>query len=235
MLLYLNAAEAAVTFEVEGLDAVGGLDTAVAVDSGEGGVDAVVDTDALGDAYLHSTEAAVDDNDGTVADVGTSQVEADETKAGVHVDTFKTLTFVAVFLFTEGDIDFVHLAAVDGNGRSCRLFAVVAEDVALLVEKQQRDAPHHGGNANHILPDVVPRNDAAGGQKQQDADTEADDGACLVTVVEDVDETGNDDEQRPPTLKADTDDVEEFQGPDDAEGQKGDATDNFAYTIHFVC
>ena len=56
-----------------------------------------------------------------------------------------------------------------------------------------------------------------------------------MTVVEDVDETGNDDEQRPPTLKADADDVEEFQGPDDAEGQKGDATDNFAYTIHFVC
>ena len=229
-LLYFYAAEAAVAFEVEGLGAIGGLGAAVAVDSGKGGVDVVADTDALADSDLHAAKAAVDDDDGSVADVGIAQVEAHEAEAGVHVGAVKNLAIVAVVLFAEGDIDFVHLASVKNDRFG--LFAVGAGLIVLLVEEQQHDAPYHGDDAYHILPHIVPGDDAASGQQQQYADAEADDGAGLVSVVEDVDEAGHDDEERPPAFEADADDVEEFQGPHDAEGQKGDASDDFACSFH---
>ena len=221
-------------FEVEGLTAVGGLGAAVAVDAGEGGVDAVVDADALGEAYLHAAEAAVDGDDGTVADVGIAQVEAREAEADMHVGTLEGLAVIAVVLLAEGDVDLVLFAAVkdDGSGRLAVVAAVGA--APLVVEQQQRHAPHDGGEAEHILPDVVPRDDAAGGEEEQDADAAADDGASLVAVAEDVDEAGHDDEERPPAFEADVDDVEEFEGPDDAEGQEGDAADDFAGAFHCV-
>ena len=231
-LLDLDAAEAAAAFEVEGLGAVGGLGAAVAVDASEGGVDAVVDATALGDTYLHAAEAAVDSDDGTVADVGIAQVEAREAEADMHVGSLEGLAVVAVFLLAEGYVNLVLFAAVEDDRDG--LLAVVAVAAALLVEEQERQAPHHGDEAEHILPDIVPRDDAACGEEQQYADAAADDGAGLVTVAEDVDETRNDDEQRPPAFEADADDVEEFQGPDDAEGQKGDAADDFAGAFHCV-
>ena len=216
---------------MEGLTAVGGLRAAVAVDAGEGGVDTVVDADALGDAYLHAAEAAVDGDDGTVADVGITQVEAREAEADMHVGALERLAVVAVFLLAEGDVDLVLLAAVEDDGR-CRLAVVAVAAALLAVEEQQRHTPHDGGEAEHILPDVVPRDDAACREEQQDADAEAYDGAGLVTVAEDIDEAGHDDEERPPAFKADADDVEELQGPDDAEGHKGDAPDDFAGASH---
>ena len=118
---------------MEGLTAVGGLGAAVAVDAGEGGVDAVVDADALGDAYLHAAEAAVDGDDGTVAEVGITQVEAREAEADMHVGTLERLAVVAVFLLAEGDVDLVQLAAVEDD-RGGRL-NVVAVAVAFLVEE----------------------------------------------------------------------------------------------------
>ena len=219
-------------FEVEGLTAVGGLGAAVAVDSGEGGVDAVVDADAFGETDLDAAEAAVDSDDSTVAEVGITQVEAREAEADMHVGTLEGLAVVAVFLLAEGDVDLVLLAAVEDDRGG--LSADVAMVAALLVEEQERQAPHHGDETEHILPDVVPRDDAAGGEEEQDADAETDDGAGFVTVAEDVDETWNDDEKCPPAFEADADDVEELEGPDDAEGQKGDAADDFAGAFHCV-
>ena len=55
-----------------------------------------------------------------------------------------------------------------------------------------------------------------------------------VSVVEDIDKARHDDEDGPPAFEVDVDQVEEFQGPDDAEGQKGDAADDFACAIHCV-
>ena len=69
-LLELYPTKVAGAFEVDGIEAIGGLGAAVAVDAGEGGVDAVVDADALGEANLDAAEAAVDADDGAVADVG---------------------------------------------------------------------------------------------------------------------------------------------------------------------
>ena len=132
-LLYLDAAEVAVAFEVEGLKAVGVLGVAVAVDAGEGGVNAVIDADALGDTYLHAAEAAVDADDGTVADVGIAQVEAHEAEADMHVGTLEGLAVIAVVLLAEGDVDLVQLAAVEDD-RGGRL-NVVAVAVAFLVEE----------------------------------------------------------------------------------------------------
>lgn len=66
-LLDLDAAEVAVAFEVEGLGTVAVLGAAVAVDTGEGGVDVVHNTDALIDSDFHAAEAAVDGDDGAVA------------------------------------------------------------------------------------------------------------------------------------------------------------------------
>ncbi len=232
-LLDLYAAEVAVTFEVEGLGTVGGLGAAVAVDAGEGGVDAVVDADALGDTYLHAAEAAVDIDDGTVADVGITQVEAREAEADMHVGALEGLSIIAVFLLAEGDVDLVLLASVEDDGRGG--LAVVAVAAALLVvEEQQRHTPHYSGEAEHILPDVVPGDDAAGGEEEQDADAEAYDGAGFVAVAEYIDEAGDDDEERPPAFEADADDVEELQGPEDAEGYEGDAADDFAGAFHCV-
>ena len=77
-----------------------------------------------------------------------------------------------------------------------------------IVEEQERHAPYYGHEAEHILPDVVPRDDAASGQKQQYADAAADDGSGLVAVAEDVDEAGDDDEEGPPAFEADADDIE---------------------------
>ena len=219
-------------FEVEGLTAVGGLGAAVAVDAGEGGVDAVVDADALGDAHLHAAEAAVDTDDGSVADVGVAQVEADEAEADMHVGSLEGLAVIAVVLLAEGHVDLVQLAAVEDDRGG--LLAVMAVAAAFLVEEQERHTPHDGDEAEHILPDVVPGDDAACGQEQQDADAAADDGAGLVAVAEDIDEAGDDDEERPPAVEADADDAEEFHGPHDAEGQEGDAADNFACAFHCV-
>lgn len=230
-LLDLHAAEVAAAFEVEGLEAVGGLGAAVAVDTGEGGVDAVVDADALGDTYLHAAEAAVDVDDGTVHDVGATQVEAGEAEADMHVGALEGPAVVTVFLLAEGDIDIVLLAAVEDNGRG-RLAGVAVAAAALVVEEQQRDAPHDGDEAEHILPYVVPGDDVACGQEEQYADAEADDGAGLVAVAEDIDEAGHDDEERPPAFEADAYDVEELQGPHDAEGHEGDTADDFAGAFH---
>ncbi len=230
-LLDLYAAEVAVTFEVEGLGTVGGLGAAVAVDAGEGGVDAVVDADALGDTYLHAAEAAVNADDGTVHDVGATQVEAHEAEADMHVGALEGLAVVTVFLLAEGDVDLVLLASVEDDGRG-RLAGVAVAAAALVVEEQQRDAPHNGDEAEHILPYVVPGDDAACGEEQQYTDAEADDGAGLVAVAEDIDETRNDDKECPPAFEADVDDVEEFEGPHDAEGHEGDAADDFAGAFH---
>lgn len=132
-LLYLDAAEVTVAFEVEGLKAVSGLGAAVAVDAGEGGVNAVFDADALGDSDFHAAEAAVDADDGTVADVGIAQVEAHEAEADMHVGTLEGLAVIAVVLLAEGDVDLVQLAAVEDD-RGGRL-NVVAVAVAFLVEE----------------------------------------------------------------------------------------------------
>ena len=206
-LLELYPAEVAVAFEVEGRDAVGGLCAAVAVDAGEGGIDAVLDAYALGEADLDAAEAAVDADDCTVAQVGIAQVEAREAEADVHVGPLERLAVVAVFLLAEGYVDLVQLAAVEDDGDG--LFRDALTVAALLVvEKDERNTPHDGYEAEHILPDVVPRDDAAGGQKQQDADAAPDDGAGLVAVAEDVDEAGDDDEEGPPAVEADADDIE---------------------------
>lgn len=231
VLLYLDAAEVAVAFEVEGLTAVGGLGVAFAVDAGEGGVDVVHDTDALVNTDFHAAEAAVDIDDGSVAEVGIAQVEADETEGGVHVGALEGLSVEAVVLLAEAHLNLVHLAAVHDDG--VRLAGVAMAAWLLLAEEQQRDAPYHGHNANHVFPDVVPRDDVASRQKQQDADAAADDGASLVLVVEDIDEARHDDEECPPAVEFDADQSEEFQGPYDAEGQEGDATDGFASAIHY--
>ena len=146
VLLYLDAAEVTVAFEIEGLEAVGVLGVAVAVDAGEGGVNAVIDADALGDTYLHAAEAAVDADDGTVADVGVAQVEAHEAEADMHVGTLEGLAAVAVVLLAEAHVDLVLLATVEDDGGG--LFAVMAVAAALLVvEEQQRHTPHDGGEA----------------------------------------------------------------------------------------
>ena len=63
--------------------------------------------------------------------------------------------------------------------------------------------PYHGYKADHVFPDVVPRDDVASRQKQQDADAAADDGASLVLVVEDIDEARHDDEECPPSVECD--------------------------------
>lgn len=217
------------SFEAEGLGSVGGLGAAVAVDAGQGGVDAVVDADAFGEADLDASEAAVDVDDGTVADVGIAQVEPHETEADVHVGALERLAVVAVFLLAKIDFDIV---IEDDRGS---LLAVVTADATLLVaEKQERQAPDNGNEAKHILPNVVPGDDAAGSQKQQYADAAADDGAGLAAVVEDVDETGNDDEKSPPAFETDADDVDEFEGPHDAEGHESYAANDFAGTFHCV-
>ena len=221
-------------FEIECLGAVGGLGAAVAVDAGEGGVDAVLDADTFGEADLDAAEAAVDIDDGTVTDVGIAQVELHEAEVDVHVGPLEKLTVVAVFLLAEGHVDLVLLAAVEDDGDGLPAVVTVAA-VLLVVEEDEPDTPHDGHEAEHILPDVVPRDDAAGSQEQQYADAAADDGTGLVAVAEDVDETGDDDEEGPPAFEADADDVEELEGPHNAEGQKGDAADDFAGAFHGFC
>lgn len=219
------------SFEVEGLGTVGGLGAAVAVDAGQGGVDAIIDIDTFGEADLDAAETAVDIDDGTVTDVGVAQVEPHEAEADVHVGALERLSVVAVFLLAEVDFYLVQLAAIksDRNG----LFRDALTVAALLVaEEDELDTPYHGYKTEHILPDVVPGDDAAGSQKQQYADAAADDGAGLVAVVEDIDETGNDDEKSPPAFEADADDVEELEGPHDAECNEGDAANDFACAFH---
>ena len=206
---------------------------AVAVDAGEGGVDAVRDADVFVDADLDAAETAVDGDDGTVADVGIAQVEADEAYRGVHVGALEGLSVEAVVLLAEAHVDLVGLAAVEDDGVGV-LGGVAVAGTLLVGEEEERDAPYDGDEAEHILPDVVPGDDAASGEEQQDADAKADDGAGFFTVVEDVDEAGDDDEKRPPAFEADVDDVEEFEGPEDAEGQKGDAADDFAGAFHYL-
>lgn len=230
-LLELYPAEVAVSFEVEGLSAVGGLGAAVAVDTGQCGVDAVVDADAFGETDLDAAETAVDIDDGTVTNVGIAQVEPHEAEADVHIGALERLAVVAVFLLAEVDFYLVQLAAIKGDRNG--LFSDVLTVATLLVaEEDELDTPYHGNEAEHILPDVVPGDDAAGSQKQQYADAATDDGAGLVAVVEDVDETGNDDEKSPPAFEADADDVEELEGPHDAKGNEGDAANDFACAFH---
>lgn len=230
-LLDLYPAKVAVSFEVEGLGTVAGLGAAVAVDAGESSVDAIIDTDAFGETDLDAAETAVDIDDGTVANVGVAQVESHEAEADVHVGALEGLPIVAVFLLAEVDFYLVQLAAIKGDRNG--LFSDALTVAALLVaEEDELDTPYHGYDAEHILPDVVPGDDAAGCQKQQYADAAADDGASLVAVVEDVDETGNDDEKSPPAFEADADDVEELEGPHDAECNEGNAANDFAGAFH---
>lgn len=219
-------------FNIECLEAVGLLGVAVAVNTGEGGFDAIYDADVIVDTNLNAAKAAVERDDSTVHDVGITQVEAGKSKAGVHIGAFEILATEAVFLFAEVYVDLIVVAAIlyDGfdfvGGGTMASFLVVAEE-------QKREAPDHSHEADHIFPDVVPGDDAAGGEEQQDADAAADDGAGLMAVAENIDEAGYDDKERPPAFEADADDVEEFQGPDDAESQQGDAADDFACTFHF--
>ena len=125
----------------------------------------------------------------------------------------------------------MQLAAIKGDRNG--LFSDALTVTALLVvEEDELDTPYHGYEAEHILPDVVPGDDAAGGEEQQYADAAADDGAGLVAVVEDIDETGYDDEKSPPAFEADADDVEELEGPHDTKGQEGDASNDFACAFH---
>lgn len=219
------------SFEVEGLGSVGGLGAAVAVDAGEGGVDAIIDTDAFGETDLDAAKTAVDIDDGAVTDVGIAQVEPHEAEADVHVGALEGLPIVAVFLLAEVDFYLVQLAAIKGDRNG--LFSDALTVAALLVvEEDELNTPYHGYEAEHILPDVVPGDDAAGGEEQQYADAAADDGTGLVAVVEDVDETGNDDEKSPPAFEADADDVEELKGPHDTKGNEGDAANDFACAFH---
>lgn len=230
-LLELYPAEVAVSFEVEGLGTVAGLGAAVAVDAGQGGVDAIIDTDTFWEADLDAAETAVDIDDGTVTNVGIAQVEPRETEADVHVGTLEGLPIIAVFLLAEVDFYLVQLAAIKGDRNG--LFSDALTVTALLVaEEDELDTPYHGYEAEHILPDVVPRDDAAGGEEQQYANAAADDGASFVAVVENVDETRNDDEKSPPAFKADIDDVEELESPHDAECNEGDAANDFACAFH---
>ena len=209
------------------------LGVAVAFHAGEGGVDFVFDADIFVDTYLDAAEAAFERDDGTVHDVGTTQVEADVSEAGMHLGSFKTLAAVAVVLLAEAHVDFVHLAAVhDDRLRLAGGMAMAA--TVLFAEEQQRDAPYHSHEADDVFPNIGPEDDIAGCQKQQDADAETDDGTCFALVVEDVDETGHNDEERPPAFEVDMNNIQEFQSPDDSEGQKGDAADDFACLFHDV-
>ena len=230
-LLELYTAEVAVSFEVEGLGAVGGLGAAVAVDAGQGGVDAIIDTDAFGEADLDASETAVDIDDGTVTNVGIAQVEPHEAEADVHVGALERLAVVAVFLLAKIDFYLVQLAAIKGDRNG--LFSDALTVATLLVaEEDELDTPYYGHEAEHILPNVVPGDDAAGSEEQQYADATTDDGAGFVAVVEDIDETGNDDEKSPPAFEADADNVEELEGPHDTEGNEGDAANDFAGAFH---
>ena len=162
-----------------------------------------------------------------------AQVEADETEGGVYIGALEGLAVEAIVLLAETHIDLVHLAAIEDD-RVGVLGGVAVAGALLAGKEEERDAPYHGNEADHVLPDVVPRDDAAGGKEQQDADAAADNGTGLILVVEDVDEAGDDDEKRPPAFEADADDVEKFEGPYDAEGHKGDAPDDFACAFHCV-
>lgn len=232
VLFYLDAAEGAVAFNIECLEAVGLLGVAGAVDTGEGGFDVVLDADVVVDTYLDAAEAAVEVDDGAVHDVGIAQVEAGKSKASVHIGAFEILATEAVFLFAEVYVNLIVVAAVLYDGLDL-VGDVTMAGFLVVAEEQERKAPHNGNKAEHILPDVVPGDDAAGGEEQQYADAAADDGAGLMAVAENIDEAGYDDKERPPAFEADADDVEEFQGPDDAESQQGDAADDFACTFHF--
>ena len=161
-LLYLDAAEVAVTLKVDGLGTVGGLSGTVAVDTGEGGIDAVLDADAFREANLDAAEATVDADDGTVVQVGIAQVEARKAEADVYVGTLERLAVVAVFLLAEGYVDLVKLAAVEDDGDD-RLVGIAVDASPFIVEEDEFDTPHYGYEAEHILPDVVPGDDAACG------------------------------------------------------------------------
>ena len=193
-LLYLDATEVAVAFDIEGFETVRLLGVAVAVHASESGVDVVLDADVSVDTDLDAAEIAVERDDSAVHDVGILQVEAGEAKAGMYLGAFETLAAVAVVLLAETHVNLVHLAAVHDDGLWIVGCVVTMAATAFLVEKQQRDAPYHGRKANHELPNIVPVDDIACRQKQQDADTEADDGADFVLVVEDIDEAWHNDE-----------------------------------------
>lgn len=234
VLLYLDATEVAVAFDIEGLEAVGLLGVTVAVYAGEGGFDVVLDTDALVNTDFHAAEGAVEGDDSTIHDVGSSQVEAGEAESGIYLGALETLATVAVVLLAEAHVNLVHLAAVHDNG--LRLVGGVAmAATSFLAEEQQRNAPYHRHKANYEFPYIVPKDDIACCQKQQDADAETNNGTRLVLVVEDVDKARHNDEECPPSFEVDVNQVKEFQGPHDAEGQKGDAADDFACTVHCYC
>lgn len=136
-LLYLDAAEVAVAFEVEGLGIVGVSGAAFAVDAGEGGVDVILDTDAFVDTDLDAAEAAVDIDDGTIAEVGIAQVEADEAEGGVHVGALEGLSVEAVVLLAEAHVDLVHLAAVKDDGVGVLGGVAVAVAALLAAEEEE--------------------------------------------------------------------------------------------------
>lgn len=235
LLFNFNSTEAAFTFDIKSFDVANLLGVAVAVHTGEGGVDVVLDADVSVDTYLDAAEVAVERDDGAVHDVGIPQVEAGVAEAGMHLGALETLAAVTVVLLAEGYVNLVHLAAIHDDGLRLA-FAMAVAAAAILAEEQQRDAPHHGHEANHVFPDVAPEDDVTCRQEQQDADAEADDGASLVLVVEDVDEARHDDKERPPAFKADMNNIHELQGPHNAEGQKGDTANDFTRLFHdFMC
>lgn len=209
VLLYLDATEVALAFDIEGLEAVRLQGVAVAVYAGEGGVDLVLYANVFIDTDFHAAEAAVDVDDGTIDDVGMTQVEADKTEAGVHISTFEGLTIIAIFLLAEAHVNLVHLAAVHDNGL-CLVGGVAMAATSLFAEAQQRNAPYHGHKANHVFPYIGPKDDITCRQKQQDADAETYNGPRFVLVVEDVDEAWHNDEECPPAFKADMNNIHEL-------------------------
>lgn len=71
-LLYLNAAKAAVSFEIEGLIVIRLLGVAVIFYTGKRGFDVVFDTDVFVDTDLDTAEIAVEGDNRAIRDVGTT-------------------------------------------------------------------------------------------------------------------------------------------------------------------
>ena len=189
----------AVAFEIEGFGAVGMLGAAVAIDAGKGGVDTINDSDTFVDTDFHAAETAVDIDDGTVADVGMTQVEADKTEASVYINALKSLSVKAIVLLAKRNIYLLELATVHDNGLGIAGGVAMAA-ATFFVEEEQRDTPNHSDKADDILPNITPDDNITCRQEQQYTNAEPDDGACLVLVIEEVDKTGHDDEDGPPSF-----------------------------------
>lgn len=157
-LFHLDAAEGAGAFDVESLDGVVGLEVALALDAGKGCLDGRLDTDVAADADFHTAKAAFNIDDGTVEDVGIAQVEGGETKAGVYIGTFETLSGELKQLFAETDVDLAYLAAVLVNLlQFVNSLAVGTLGVAAaLACENKRETPYYRHDADDVFPKVVP-------------------------------------------------------------------------------